>query len=285
MRETLRLSLTLAFIAILSAALLTGVHGVTEPVIRERQDREYTEALEEYFPAFASYETKRVGNNYYDLIYDDAGELVGFMGTVQVQGYDGAITYNLAVNAEGEIVGLRIISHSETPGLGDVITTDSFINQFVGKNYDDPLEAGGDVDTVSGATISTEAMIISVRSAIREIAAEFLGRGPDAFDLSVVADGTYRGSVEGTSGVLEVEVTMLDGRIEAIEIIEQNETDAYFVEAYPLIPERIIEEQRLEVETQTGATISAERIVSAVREALSSPPLESVGGEESVEAE
>ena len=48
----------------------------------------------------------------------------------------------------------------------------------------------------------------------------------------------------------------------------QSETPTYFAESYPLIPERIMAEQSLDIDTKTGATMSAEGIVAAVRDAL-----------------
>ncbi len=278
MREVMRLSIPLAVVAIVSAALLTGVHNVTEPVIREREQQEYLEALERFFPALDDFETEEINGDQFDLVYDQDGEKLGVMAAVQTQGYEGTITYNLAVDAEAEIIGILVVSHSETPGIGDVITTDNFQEQFIGKSFEDPLEAGEDVDTVSGATISTEAMIGSIRRTVTTIGENFLGKERQAFGLEDLTDGVYRGSVEGTYGDLVVEVEFRDGRIQAIEVIEQNETEAYFMEVYPEIPEKIIEEQELAVDVQSGATLSAERIVAAVRNALEGAP-EGEGGD------
>lgn len=268
MREILRLSITLTVVSIISAALLTGIHGVTGPVILERQQKEYRQALEDFFPAIADFQSERVDGDQFDLIMDQDDNLIGIMATVAARGYDGDIVYNLALDGEGTIIGMRIVSHSETPGLGDVITTDNFKEQFTGKGVDDPLEAGIDVDTVSGATISTAAMIVSVRQTVQKIGETYLGRESSNPDLSTIPDGVYRGSVDGTNGILTLEVEIVSGTIENIVIIEQNETDTYFIEAYPLIPERILEEQSLNVDTRTGATMSAERIVRAVKTAL-----------------
>lgn len=278
MRDVLRLSITLALVAVISAALLTGVHNVTEPVIRDREEREYLEALERFFPEIDQFETEKMDGNTFDLVYDQAGEKLGVMATVKAQGYDGTITYNLAVNYDADIIGVLVVSHSETPGIGDVITTDQFQEQFIGKSFADPIEAGEDVDIVSGATLSTGAMVSSIRRTLNTVGENFLDMERRAFEFEDLDDGFYRGTVDGTYGPLTVEVEFREGRIQAIEVIEQNETEAYFVDSYPLIPERIIEEQRLEVDVQTGATLSAERIVSAVKSALEGDPEDENGG-------
>lgn len=278
MHNILRLSVTLAAVAIISAALLTGMHNITEPVIREKEQREYLEALERFFPDINEYEAREIEGDQFDLVYDQDGEKLGIMATVKTQGYEGTITYNLAVDTDTEIIGIRVISHSETPGIGDVITTDDFQEQFIGKSFEDPIQEGEDVDAVSGATMSTGSMINSIRRTVITIGENILDMERKAFALEGLADGVYRGSVEGTYGPLTVEVELSDGRIQNIEVIEHNETEAYFVDAYPEIPEKIIEEQSLEVDVQTGATLSAERIITAVINALEDAPESGSGG-------
>lgn len=284
MHNIIRLSSVLVLVAMLSAALLTGLHNLTEPVIREREEREYIEALEKFFPDLDNFESETVDGESFDLVYDQEGELLGIMATVSTQGYDGTIRYNLAVDDEGIIKGIIVTSHSETPGIGDVITTSDFQEQFIGKGYDDQIQDGEDVDAVSGATESTAAMIGSIRRTVVTIGEHFLGKEGASSDIPSVEDGVYHGSAEGTRGTLTVEVEISEGRLERIEVIEQNETDAYFVESYPLIPEKIVEEQSLNVDTQTGATLSAERIIFAVENALKSTPVEEgSGGDGTVE--
>jgi Na+-translocating ferredoxin:NAD+ oxidoreductase subunit G len=279
MRDILRLSITLALVGILSASLLTYINGVTAPIIAERQEAEYRQALELFFPDFDSFESEQQNGDYFDLIYDSSGNLIGIMSTIQQQGYDGYITYNLAVDGEGVILGLIIISHSETPGIGDIITTDSFKEQFIGKSYEDPITAGEDVDIVSGATVSTSAMISSVRRVAGVIAEKYLGQEKDIIDFAAIPDGIYQGTAPGLAGPLTVVVEVAGGMIVSIEVLEHSETPTYFIESYPLIPERIIAEQQLDVDTETGATLSAESIVDAVRAALSGALEEEGGGE------
>ena len=285
MREVIRLSLTLAVVGIISASMLTSIHGVTAPIIAERQEAEYRQALDLYFPDFDRFETEQLDDDYFDLIYDSSGKLIGIMSTIQQQGYDGYITYNLAVDSEGTILGLLIVSHTETPGLGDVITTAVYQEQFVGKSFKDPITAGEDVDTVSGASVSTSAMINSIRRVIGVIAENYLGQKSETIDITQVPNGTYQGSAPGWGGPLTVQVKVADGLIISIEILEHSETPTYFIESYPLIPDQIIAEQRLDVDTKTGATMSAEGIIDAVHAALSGKMEDQSGGEEDNESE
>ncbi len=268
MRNILRLSLTLGFVGVISAALLTGVNNVTAPIIAERQEAEYMQALDLFFPGVASFESEDIDGNNYDVIFDEGGNMMGVMATVQQQGYDGTITYNLALDENGAIVGFIVVSHSETPGIGDVITTDGFQDQFIGKSFEDPITAGEDVDIIGGATISTAAMINSIRSISSVVAENFLGFEAAVIDITEVPDGKYQGSAPGLNGPIVVEVEVSGGAITAIEVLEQTETPTYYVESYPLIPDQIIAEQSFDIDTKTGATISAEGIINAVKNAL-----------------
>ena len=268
MRNILRLALTLAVVGIVSGALLTAVHNWTAPIIAAREAEDYMKALREFFPALSDVKTEEAEGEKYDLIYDASGNLIGVVATAQQQGYGGLITFNLAVDSAGKIIGMRVISHAETPGIGDVVTTPDFQGQFIGKTFEDPIEIGTDVHTVSGATVSTSAMIGAVRRTLETIAYSYLSFEEEVIDITAVPDGTYRGTGRGAFDNITVEVTVEGGIITEIKVVAQSETPTYFAESYPLIPERIMAEQSLDIDTKTGATMSAEGIDAAVRDAL-----------------
>lgn len=279
MRDIIRLSLTLAIVGIVSAAILTAFYNLTDPIITARQEEDYRKALEQFFPGFDTFDTEALDEGDFDLIYDDDGDLMGIMATAIAMGYDGEILFNLAVSDEGEIIGVRVVSHTETPGIGDVIERDSFKEQFLGKSFEDPITAGQDVDIITGSTVSSAAMINAIRQTVNVVAMNFLGVEAVELDISSVPDGVYQGSAQGFMGPIEVEVELSGGEIISIEVLDHEETPTYFIESYPLIPERIIEQQSLEVDTSTGATASAQGIVEAVQNAL----LEAAGVEDGVE--
>lgn len=279
MRDIIRLSLTLAIVGIVSAAILTAFYNLTDPIITARQEEDYRKALEQFFPGFDTFDTEALDEGDFDLIYDDDGDLMGIMATAIAMGYDGEILFNLAVSDEGEIIGVRVVSHTETPGIGDVIERDSFKEQFLGKSFEDPITAGQDVDIITGSTVSSAAMINAIRQTVNVVAMNFLGVEAVELDISSVPDGVYQGSAQGFMGPIEVEVELSGGEIISIEVLDHEETPTYFIESYPLIPERIIEQQSLEVDTSTGATASAQGIVQAVQNAL----LEAAGVEDGVE--
>jgi len=91
------------------------------------------------------------------------------------RGYGGAINMLLGVNAADRVTGVRVIGHHETRGIGDVIETGNsvWIRAFNGLSVAAaPALAltndGGAIDAVTGATITTRAVVSAVRDALIE---------------------------------------------------------------------------------------------------------------------
>lgn len=80
-------------------------------------------------------------------------------------------------------------------------------------------------------------------------------------------DGVYEGSGEGRNGAISVRVTVAEGQITAVEVIDQNETPRFFSQAESIISS-ILSSQTPEVEVVAGATLSSEGIKAAVADAL-----------------
>ena len=90
-------------------------------------------------------------------------------------GYGGAIRLQVAVRPDGRVIGVRVLDHHETPGVGDRIEPgrSGWMKQFVDRTLGDPPDArwalrrdGGDYDQLSGATVTSRAVTIAVRDAL-----------------------------------------------------------------------------------------------------------------------
>lgn len=80
-------------------------------------------------------------------------------------------------------------------------------------------------------------------------------------------DGIYTGTADGYHGPITVEVTVSDGQVTAVDVIEQNESERYFSRALAVI-DGILSQQTWEVDAVSGATYSSEGITDAVKNAL-----------------
>lgn len=97
------------------------------------------------------------------------------LSPVIAQGYSGAINLTVGIRADGSLAGVRVLSHKETPGLGDRIDVEKspWILGFTGKSLDNPPLArwrvkrdGGDFDQFTGATITPRAVVAAVKKAL-----------------------------------------------------------------------------------------------------------------------
>ena len=86
----------------------------------------------------------------------------GYTITAFGKGYGGAVNYMVAFDNDGKIVNLKVLSHSETAGLGSKIENPEFLAKFKGT---DKELTSGDIDMIGGATISSNASLDAVNTA------------------------------------------------------------------------------------------------------------------------
>lgn len=84
--------------------------------------------------------------------------------TVSTNGYGGVINLLVGIDATSRVTGVRVVSHHETPGIGDVIDPNraDWILNFGSRAA---IRDGANIDAVTGATITTRAVIQGVRAA------------------------------------------------------------------------------------------------------------------------
>lgn len=156
----------LAVIVIISVTLLVAVNSLTSPVLETRKVEEIKGILENIFPEMTGYE---IEDEIY-VIYQD-GEKAGYAFIASGGGYGGDIDILVGLNNSFEIEGVSILSQTETPGLGSRITESSFTDQFKGLSINDITlkSEGGKIDAITGATISSGAVVDAIHEKMTEI--------------------------------------------------------------------------------------------------------------------
>lgn len=95
--------------------------------------------------------------------------------TIAPNGYNGPIHLLVGIKADGQLAGVRVVKHRETPGLGDVVSIShsNWILGFDGKSLSQPDEKGwkvkrdgGVFDQFTGATITPRAVVKAVHNAL-----------------------------------------------------------------------------------------------------------------------
>ena len=174
MKDILRMALVLMVITAVSAASLSYVHSVTSVIIADREAERTREAITEFFPGVRTVEEETVGGVNFITVYGEGDVFLGALAAASARGYAGAIPYQLVIDSEGEIKNIIYGANEETVGIGKKIEEEPFVNQIIGLTPADPIEAGRDIDMISGATESVEGIIQSLRNTMDKFAAAFL---------------------------------------------------------------------------------------------------------------
>jgi len=168
--------ITLFLITAIAAMALGGVYTITKEPIAIAKQKKLEAAIKAVLPDFDTVTTKMVPDDEGDsLIFyyaEKAGTPIGVaIKTFTNSGFSGKIELMVGMLEDGSINNTAVLSHKETPGLGDKmdIAKSDFPVQFKGKN---PAEFrlkvtkdGGDVDAITAATISSRAFCDAVERA------------------------------------------------------------------------------------------------------------------------
>ncbi len=99
------------------------------------------------------------------------GKLFALAYTASASGHGGPVEVMVGITVDGKILGVKVVKHSETPGIGTKVTNSKeFMSQFVGKTWNSKIalsNAGGDIQAISGATESSLAVTNAVANAMK----------------------------------------------------------------------------------------------------------------------
>lgn len=201
------------------------------------------------------------GGNFQNGIYTGTGE-----------GYRGKVTVTVKV-ADGKITELV---------LDDYADDKSYMERAKNRIFQEMISRQNtDVDTVSGATYSSNGLIEAVNKALGNEEGE--GKKPEqeesedkqsfieAGRFQNLTDGIYTGSADAFRGDVEVQVTVEKQKVTDISILSYCDTEEYFFKAAPAVIEQMKAEQSLNVDAVSGATYSSNGVIHAVANALEIP--------------
>lgn len=176
----LRFGLTLCIICLIAAGLLSSVYSLTKDKIAAQKENEEKLSLNEVLPQAKDFEFIDRGENSFYIGTDAKGKIEGYAFTVEKRGYSSDIVTMVGIDSDGNIKGIKILSQNETPGLGSKIVEVEqdktiwsvlskeqqeeappkpwFQEQFRGKN----IKNLDQIETITGATISSTAVIDSI---------------------------------------------------------------------------------------------------------------------------
>ncbi len=183
MKGMMRLVLALTMITVSAGLILSLVETMTREPIAEQRRLETLRALQAVLPPadnspdqdtvrLVTGQDKRGRDVTRTFFRGRQGKTltgVAFQVTA-ADGYSGNINVMVGVDPSATVVGIEILSHNETPGLGDKIDQPEFKEMFAGKNLDNAdwrvKKDGGEFDQITGATISPRAVVGAVHKGL-----------------------------------------------------------------------------------------------------------------------
>jgi electron transport complex protein RnfG len=167
-KEMLRYGFILAVICIVASGLLAGVNVLTKTRIVAQAQVEEDSSLKEVFPEAAHFEAVKSGEEIiYYKAHDKDKRLLGAAFRASGKGYSSTIETMVGMLKDGTIKAIKILSQNETPGLGARVAEDSFTSRFSNRG----MQNLNEVEAITGATISSRAVIDSVKKKAEEIKA------------------------------------------------------------------------------------------------------------------
>jgi electron transport complex protein RnfG len=169
---------TLTLITLIASSVLGGVYAITKEPIDAAKTAKTNNAISKVVPEFdndpsADKFIKELDEKSYVVYPAKRGdEIVGYaVESYTSGGFGGRILLMVGFNADGTINNTAVLSHAETPGLGDKMVEgkSEFSVQFKGKNPADfkllVKKDGGDVDAITASTITSRAFCDAVTTA------------------------------------------------------------------------------------------------------------------------
>ena len=180
--------LLLGVVALLASGALAVVSGATGPAIAAAEAKDLRDSLSEVLPAGLAdndflkdtVEVEKDGKPLTIYRARHGSEMKAVLFKVAERGYAGDIQVLMAVDMDGRTLGVRVLKHTETPGLGDKIEVkkDDWVLDFNGKSLGEPApekwgvkKDNGVFDQFAGATITPRAVVKAVKGGLEFFAA------------------------------------------------------------------------------------------------------------------
>lgn len=167
-----RITGVLLGICLATALLLGVVNQITKPRIAALEKAKKEAAMAQVLPAGSYEKTDFTAANVpalYRALSD--GAQTGWVAETSTAGSQGVIDMMVGVDMEGQVTGVSVIKHSETPNIGSKVVADqSVLDRFIGMSHGDgeiTVNAGSNrFDAVSGATVTSRGVTAGVNAAL-----------------------------------------------------------------------------------------------------------------------
>ncbi|MGE5628357.1 MAG: RnfABCDGE type electron transport complex subunit G [Solirubrobacterales bacterium] len=167
-----QIAMNLTAACFISGAIIAGTYFVTAPVAAKKAVLMKQETMKSLVTEADSFKEISGKTGWYEA--EKGGKVIAYVVPGETKGYGGAIKMLVAVSPEGKVIRYDILSHNETPGLGDNANKENFKKQIIGKTAEDLVVTKDpsntkNVQAMTGATISSKAVTKGVKEAVEEV--------------------------------------------------------------------------------------------------------------------
>ncbi|WP_035288893.1 RnfABCDGE type electron transport complex subunit G [Clostridium sp. KNHs214] len=174
--SSLKLGILLLVITAFAGLILGCAYTVTKEPIAVQADKTNKEAMQELLTNSDTFKKKDVKLTENIVEVNEAlknGKTVGYAMKLNTKGYGGNIELMVGISTDGKVQGIKVLSQSETPGLGANSQKPAFYGQYKGKSIEKELQVtkassakDNEIQAITGATITSKAITRGVNDAV-----------------------------------------------------------------------------------------------------------------------
>lgn len=187
-KDILKIAINLVIIYVIGGLILAGVYSKAAPIVYKKEKEEKEAALKRMMPDADKIEVIGTWEPHEKkaelFVAKKADEEIGYIVQGFGKGYSSYINVLTSVDKDLKIKKVSILAHAETPGLGDEIERDYFLDRFKDKGIENlqvvKTETTDKIQAISGATISSRAVTEdAVKKALETLKQRLEGGGKE----------------------------------------------------------------------------------------------------------
>lgn len=167
-----KITLNLTLACFFCSLIIALVYFFTAPVAAKNAVMLKEESMKALIKDADEFKAVEGKSEMYEAIKDN--KTIAYVTQSESKGYGGTIEILVGVDTQCRVIGYNILSHNETPGLGDKTTKSPFKDQFKGKDLKHLVVTKDssdkdDIQAITGATISSKAVTKGIEKAVKDV--------------------------------------------------------------------------------------------------------------------
>lgn len=174
-----RITLNLTMATLLAGIIIGAVYFFTAPIAEIQRIKQKEQSMKDLVPDATSF--VEIKGHFYEfekgkhewVSAEKDGKVIAYLALTEQKGFDGHIKMFVAVTPEKKVIGYKVLSHKETPGLGDQAFKEKFASQFKEKGLENmelvKIQEEGKILAITGATITSRAVTTAVKRVLTEL--------------------------------------------------------------------------------------------------------------------